>query len=72
MREGVFVGAELVTWVMSVGEVGKEEGRGVCEGLLRLGVLQKVGSGEEGELFSSGTRYTWTGKVVSITSAYGI
>lgn len=72
-REGVFVGAELVTWVMSVGEVGKEEGRGVCEGLLRLGVLQRVGSGEEGELFSSGARYTWTGEVVShdlIMSAY--
>ena len=62
-REGVFVGAELVTWVMSAGEVGKEEGRGVCEGLLRLGVLQKVGSGEEGEPFSSGARYTWTGEV---------
>ena len=62
-REDVFVGAELVTWVMSAGEVGKEEGRGVCEGLLRLGVLQKVGCGEEGEPFSSGARYTWTGKV---------
>lgn len=57
------MGVELVTWVMSVGEVGKEEGKGVCEGLLRLGVLQKVGSGEEGERFSSGARYTWTGEV---------
>ena len=57
------MGVELVTWVMSVGEVGKEEGRGVCEGLLRLGVLRKVGSVEEGELFSSGARYTWTGEV---------
>ena len=62
--EGVFVGADLVQWVVRVGGVREEQGRGVCEGLLRLGVLQKIGCGTEGEAFCGTARYGWTGEVI--------
>lgn len=63
-REGVFIGADLMQWVVRVGGVGEEQGKGVCEGLLRLGVLQKIGCGAEVEPFCGSARYGWTGEVI--------
>ena len=59
----MFEGRDLLQWMGSVcgGDVWAV--MGVCEALLHVGVLEKIGGG--GELFAPNSKYGWTGKTFS-------
>lgn len=68
VNKGEFREQDLLQWVERV--CGVRGGKGVCEGLLQLGVLEarEEGAGENG--FSPSTTYCWKGQRSLLTSSY--